>query len=56
MRFGPIELDSVTRRLARAASVKDLRAIARRRLPRGLFDSIDRSAEDEIALAANSEA
>ena len=56
MRFGPIELDPVKRRLARAASVEDLRAIARRRLPRGVFDYIDGAAEDEITLAANSDA
>jgi L-lactate dehydrogenase (cytochrome) len=56
MRFRPIELDPVKRRLARAASVEDLRAIARRRLPRGVFDYIDGAAEDEITLAANSDA
>ncbi len=46
----------MTRRLARAASVADLRAIARRRLPRGVFDYIDGAAEDERTLAANSAA
>ena len=56
MRFRPIELDRVKRRLARAASVEDLRTIARRRLPRGVFDYIDGAAEDEITLAANSDA
>ncbi|HEX2405537.1 MAG TPA: alpha-hydroxy acid oxidase [Acidimicrobiia bacterium] len=34
----------------------DLRAIARRRLPRGVFDYIDGGAEDELALRSNSEA
>jgi L-lactate dehydrogenase (cytochrome) len=53
LRFEPIELDSVTRRLRRAANVADLRAIARRRLPRGVFDYIDGGAEDERALRAN---
>jgi len=56
MRFRPIELDPQKRRLARAASVDDLRDLARRRLPRGVFDYIDGAAEDEISLAANSDA
>ena len=34
----------------------DLRAIARRRLPRGVFDYIDGGAEDELALRSNSDA
>ena len=54
--LGPIEFDPVARRLARAASVDDLRRIARRRLPRGCFDYIDGGAEDERTLAANSRA
>ena len=37
----------------RAASVKDLRNIAKRRLPGGVFDYIDGGAEDERTLAAN---
>jgi L-lactate dehydrogenase (cytochrome) len=36
--------------------VADLRAIAKRRLPRGVFDYIDGAAEDELTLSANSEA
>lgn len=39
--------------LDRAYNVWDLRALARRRLPRGLFEFIDRGTEDEIALANN---
>ena len=53
VRFRPIETDRLERRLARAASVADLRAIARRRLPRGVFDYVDGGAEDERTLAAN---
>ena len=53
VRFRPIETDRVERRLAKAASVADLRAIARRRLPRGVFDYLDGGAEDERTLAAN---
>jgi L-lactate dehydrogenase (cytochrome) len=56
LHFRPIELDPVARRLARAVSVADLRVIARRRLPRGVFDYIDGGAEDERTLAANSAA
>ena len=56
VRFGRIETDPVERRLARAASVADLRRIARRRLPGGVFDYIDGGAEDERTLAANSAA
>jgi L-lactate dehydrogenase (cytochrome) len=53
IRFEPIETDRVERRLARAASVADLRRIAKRRLPAGVFDYIDGGAEDERTLAAN---
>src|SRR6478752_2718573 len=53
VRFGPIETDRVQRRLAQAASVEDLRRIARRRLPGGVFDYIDGGAEDERTLVAN---
>ena len=53
MRFEPIELDPVIRRLSRAANVADLRRIARRRLPSGVFDYIDGGAEDEHTLRRN---
>src|SRR3954453_13845062 len=53
IRFQRIETDPVERRLARAASVADLRRIAKRRLPGGVFDYIDGGAEDERTLAAN---
>jgi len=53
VRFGRVETDRVERRLARAASVDDLRRIARRQLPGGVFDYIDGGAEDERTLAAN---
>ena len=56
VRLGPIETDPVERRLARAASVADLRRIAQRRLPGGVFDYIDGAAEDERTLAANERA
>jgi L-lactate dehydrogenase (cytochrome) len=53
VRFGRIETDRVERRLAHAASVEDLRQLAKRRLPGGVFDYIDGGAEDERTLAAN---
>jgi L-lactate dehydrogenase (cytochrome) len=53
MQFRPVELDPVERRLSRAASVADLRLIARRRLPGGVFDYIDGGAEDELTLRRN---
>jgi L-lactate dehydrogenase (cytochrome) len=56
VRFRKLELDPVARRLRRAADVEDLRRIARRRLPRGVFDYIDGAAEDELTLERNSAA
>jgi L-lactate dehydrogenase (cytochrome) len=56
MRFRRFDLDLVARRLARAASVHDLRRMARRRLPRGVFDYIDGGAEDEHTMAENAAA
>lgn len=53
VRLKPIELDSVQRRLNRSANVDDLRRIAKRRLPRGVFDYIDGGAEDERSLNRN---
>jgi L-lactate dehydrogenase (cytochrome) len=53
LRFERPETDPVERRLRRAASVHDLRRIAKRRLPGGVFDYIDGGAEDERTLAAN---
>ncbi|MCC7347707.1 MAG: alpha-hydroxy-acid oxidizing protein [Variibacter sp.] len=38
---------------AKALNIADLRAMARRRLPKGLFEFIDRGSEDEVALANN---
>ncbi|MBO0731012.1 MAG: alpha-hydroxy-acid oxidizing protein, partial [Acidimicrobiaceae bacterium] len=53
LRFRSFQRDPVARRLAGAASVADLRRIARRRLPRGVFDYIDGGAEDERSLVRN---
>ena len=56
IQFRPMELDGVKRRLARAANVEDLRRMAQRRLPEGVFDYIDGAAEDERSLAASTAA
>jgi len=56
VRFKKFEFDAVKRRLDRAANIDDLRTMARRRLPRGVFDYIDGAAEDEVALVNNSTA
>src|SRR5215216_3873998 len=56
MHFRRLELDPAARRLATAASVADLRRIAKQRLPRGVFDYIDGGAEDERTLRNNSDA
>ncbi|MEM7093271.1 MAG: alpha-hydroxy acid oxidase [Actinomycetota bacterium] len=51
MRFRRLTLDSVERKLERAANIDDLRRIAKGNLPGGVFDYIDGAAEDEEALA-----
>jgi L-lactate dehydrogenase (cytochrome) len=56
VRFRPIELDPTTRRLRRAINVDDLRRVARRRLPRGVFDYIDGGSDDERSIANNRDA
>src|SRR5690606_9320093 len=39
--------------IAGALNIADLRQLARRRLPRGLFEFVDRGTEDEVALRNN---
>ena len=56
MRFRKFEVDPVARRLARCANVEDLRELARRRLPRGVFGYIDGAAEDERTQVRNCDA
>lgn len=51
-----LTLDPTDWRLRRMACVEDYRRVARRRLPRGVFDYIDGGAEDERTLARNSAA
>ena len=56
LQFRRFELDPAKRRLARVASVEDLRRIAARRLPAGVFGYIDGAAEDERTMHANTDA
>src|SRR5687767_8299477 len=39
--------------LSRAVNIEDLRTLARRRLPRAIFDFFDGGAEDEVTLRGN---
>jgi L-lactate dehydrogenase (cytochrome) len=50
------QLDPTGRRLARAVTIDDLRAIARKRAPRAVFDYADGAAEREIGLRRSREA
>jgi L-lactate dehydrogenase (cytochrome) len=56
VRFRKFETDPVARRLRTALTVEDMRRIAKRRLPNGVFDYIDGGAEDERSLANNAAA
>lgn len=56
LRPRPLELDGTRRRLARAHSVADLAALARRRVPRAVFDYVEGSADDELTLRRAREA
>lgn len=55
-RFSPLTISRRARHLDRAANVQDLRLMAKRRLPRGIFDYIDGGAEDETTMRRNSDA
>ncbi|WP_345419965.1 alpha-hydroxy acid oxidase [Pseudonocardia xishanensis] len=46
----PFVRDATARRLRRAASIDDLRTIARRRTPRAVFDYTDGAADGELSL------
>lgn len=50
------ERDRVQRTLSRCHDIEDLRDAARRRLPRAVFDYVDGGADEEISIAANSDA
>ncbi|MFC5949554.1 alpha-hydroxy-acid oxidizing protein [Pseudonocardia lutea] len=50
LRPAPFVRDATDRRLRRAASIADLREIARRRTPRAVFDYTDGAADGELSL------
>lgn len=50
LQFRKFNLDGIERRLERAANIDDLRLLAKKNLPGGVFDYIDGAAEDELAL------
>ncbi|MBU6201454.1 MAG: alpha-hydroxy-acid oxidizing protein [Acidobacteria bacterium] len=56
VRFARPEWRGSRRRLARCGNIDDLRRIAQRRLPAGVFDYIDGAAEDERTMAENAAA
>jgi L-lactate dehydrogenase (cytochrome) len=56
LRPAGVQLGGTERRLARAASVRDLRLLARRRAPRAVFDYTDGAAGEEIGLRRAREA
>ena len=51
LRPAPFVRDAAERRLRRAGSIADLRAIARRRTPRAVFDYTDGAADGELSLS-----
>ena len=51
-----VPLDATERRLAACYDVADLRRVARRRIPRPVFDYVDGAADEELAVAANASA
>jgi L-lactate dehydrogenase (cytochrome) len=56
LRPRPLQLDPTERRLSRALTIADLRAVARRRTPRAAFDYTDGGAEAETSLRRAREA
>jgi L-lactate dehydrogenase (cytochrome) len=51
-----VDLDGNRRRLAACYDVSDLRRVARRRIPRPVFDYVDGAADEELAVAGNTAA
>jgi L-lactate dehydrogenase (cytochrome) len=56
LRPAPFVRNATARRLRRAAAIADLRAIARRRTPRAVFDYCDGAADGELSLRRAREA
>jgi L-lactate dehydrogenase (cytochrome) len=56
LRTGPVRWSPAERRLASAATIWDLRSVARGRVPRAVFDYVDGAAESEASLARSRQA
>ena len=56
VRLRSVELDATRRRLASCHDVADLRRVAKRRIPRPVFDYVDGAADEEVAAAGNTAA
>jgi L-lactate dehydrogenase (cytochrome) len=56
LRAKPVEWHADRRRVGRAQTIADLRAIARRRTPRAVFDYVDGAADDETSLRRSRQA
>lgn len=56
VRLRSVELDATRRRLASCHNVADLRRVAKRRIPRPVFDYVDGAADEELAAAGNTAA
>jgi len=56
LRTGPIRLSPTERRLASAGTIWDLRSVALRHVPRGVFDYVDGAAESETSLRRSRDA
>jgi L-lactate dehydrogenase (cytochrome) len=52
----PVTLNPAERRLGSCYDVSDLRRVAKRRIPRPVFDYVDGAADEEISVAANAAA
>jgi L-lactate dehydrogenase (cytochrome) len=52
----PVTLNATERRLGSCYDVSDLRRVAKRRIPRPVFDYVDGAADEEISVAANAAA
>lgn len=53
IRMRPVELDATRRRLAACHNIGDLRRVAKRLIPRPVFDYVDGAADEELTVAAN---
>ncbi len=53
VRLRSVEFDGTRRRLASCYDVADLRRVAKRRIPRPVFDYVDGAADEELAAAGN---